>query len=110
MPMSACTTVAFGANESSLRAARGARAGGARVVAVTSFASSPLADLADLSLVIAPTGVSFREELAHTSRVAHAAFAEAFVDCVAESIPAHARAVRAQVLGILSENLGDAGA
>lgn len=99
-----------GANESSLRAASGARAGGAKVVAVTSFSSCPLVDLSDLSLVIAPTGVSFREELAHTSRVAHAAFAEAFVDRVAEAIPERARVVRAQVLGILSENLGDGAA
>lgn len=108
-PADACIVVSgSGANESSLRAARGALAGGARVVAVTSFASCPLVDLADLSLVIAPTGVSFREELAHTSRVAHAAFVEAFVDCVAEAIPERARFVRAHVLGILSDNLGDA--
>lgn len=96
-----------GANVSSLRAAAGARDAGARVVAVTSFASCPLADLSDLSLVIAPTGVSFREELAHTSRVAHAAFVEAFVDIVAGALGERARAVRAQVLGILSDNLDD---
>lgn len=99
-----------GANAASLRAAEGARAAGARVIALTSFASSPLADLADLSLVIAPTGVSFREELAHTSRVAHAAFVEAFVDTVAGALGERARLVRAQVLGILSDNLDDGSA
>ena len=99
-----------GANVASLRAAEGARAAGARVLALTSFASSPLADLADLSLVIAPTGVSFREELAHTSRVAHAAFVEAFVDTVAAALGDRARVVRAQVLGILSDNLDDGSA
>ncbi len=72
-----------GANAASVRAAEAARSAGARVLALTSFASSPLADRADRSLVITPTGVSFREELAHTSRVAHAAFVEAFVDAVA---------------------------
>ena len=96
-----------GANTASLRAAEGARAAGARVIALTSFATSPLADLADLSLVIAPTGVSFRDELAHTSRVAHAAFVEALVDTVAAALGERARLVRAQVLGILSDNLDD---
>lgn len=99
-----------GANTASVRAAEAARSAGARVLALTSFASSPLADLADLSLVIAPTGVSFREELAHTSRVAHAAFVEAFVDAVAAALGDRARVVRAHVLGILSDNLDDGSA
>lgn len=107
----ACIVVSgSGANTASLRAAGGAREAGARLVALTSFASSPLADLADLSLVITPAGVSFREELAHTSRVAHAAFVEAFVDTVAGALGERARAVRAQVLGILSDNLDDGSA
>ncbi|MEO2134058.1 MurR/RpiR family transcriptional regulator [Microbacterium sp.] len=96
-----------GANAASVRAAEAARSAGARVLALTSFASSPLADRADRSLVITPTGVSFREELAHTSRVAHAAFVEAFVDAVAGVLGERARVVRAHVLGILSDNLDD---
>ncbi|WP_036316277.1 MurR/RpiR family transcriptional regulator [Microbacterium sp. B24] len=96
-----------GANAASVRAAEAARSAGARVLALTSFASSPLADRADRSLVITPTGVSFREELAHTSRVAHAAFVEAFVDAVAGMLGERARVVRAHVLGILSDNLDD---
>lgn len=96
-----------GANAASVRAAEAARSAGARVLALTSFASSPLADRADRSLVITPTGVSFREELAHTSRVAHAAFVEAFADAVAGMLGERARVVRAHVLGILSDNLDD---
>lgn len=96
-----------GANAASVRAAEAARSAGARVLALTSFASSPLADRADRSLVITPTGVSFREELAHTSRVAHAAFVEAFADAVAGVLGERARVVRAHVLGILSDNLDD---
>ncbi len=96
-----------GANAASVRAAEAARSAGARVLALTSFASSPLADRADRSLVITPTGVSFREELGHTSRVAHAAFVEAFVDAVAGVLGERARVVRAHVLGILSDNLDD---
>ena len=96
-----------GANAASVRAAEAARSAGARVLALTSFASSPLADRADRSLVSTPTGVSFREELAHTSRVAHAALVEAFVDAVAGVLGERARVVRAHVLGILSDNLDD---
>jgi RpiR family transcriptional regulator, carbohydrate utilization regulator len=108
-PGDACIVVSgSGANEASLRVASAARAAGARVVAVTSFAASPLTERADLSLVIA-AGASFRDELEHTSRVAHAVFVEAFTDAVARALagdPAHARA---RVLEILSDNLGDAG-
>lgn len=103
----ACVVVSgSGANEASLRAAAAAVRGGAEVVAMTSFAASPLVDLAATSLVIAPAGASFRDELEHTSRAAHALFVEAFVDEVAARV---ARSdVRAHVLEILSDNLGDA--
>lgn len=96
-----------GANEASLRAASAAATGGAIVLAVTSFAASPLTDLASLALVIAPAGTSFRDELEHTSRAAHALFVEALVDEVASRMPGAGRAVRAQVLEILSDNLGE---
>ncbi|GAA2009678.1 SIS domain-containing protein [Microbacterium ulmi] len=96
-----------GANEASLRAAAAARTAGARVVALTSFAASSLTERADVVLVIAPAGASFREELEHTSRVAHAVFVEAFVDAVARTMHDGARRSRANVLEILSENLGD---
>lgn len=97
-----------GANEVSLRVASAAARGGATVIAITSFARSPLTELADVSLVIAPAGASFRDELEHTSRVPHAIFAEAFVDAVARELGEPATDVRGQVLEILSENLGDA--
>ncbi|MBU4464554.1 MAG: MurR/RpiR family transcriptional regulator [Actinobacteria bacterium] len=96
-----------GANEASLRAAGAALSGGAEVIAVTSFASSPLVDVAALALVIAPAGASFRDELVHTSRAAHAVFAEVLVEAVADELPERAREVRAQVLEILSDNLGE---
>ncbi|WP_353113795.1 MurR/RpiR family transcriptional regulator [Microbacterium sp.] len=96
-----------GANESSLRAASAAR-GSALIVALTSFAASALTALADLSVVIAPAGVSFRDELEHTSRVAHAVFVEVFVGAVAHELGDEGtRRVRDRVLGILSDNLAD---
>lgn len=97
-----------GANEASLRAAFAARAAGARVIALTSFSASPLTERADLSLVLA-SGGTFRDELEHTSRIAHAVFAEAFVDAVAAARADDASLARSRVLEILSDNLGDAG-
>ena len=105
----ACVVISgSGANEASLRAASAARAAGARVIAVTSFVASPLTERADLSLVLA-SGGTFRDELEHTSRIAHAVFAEAFVDAVARARAGDADLARSRVLEILSDNLGDAG-
>lgn len=95
-----------GANEASLRAAAAAATGGAVVIAITSFAASPLVERATHALVIAPAGTSFRDELEHTSRAAHALFVEALADEVAARLPGGASAVRAQVLEVLSDNLG----
>jgi RpiR family transcriptional regulator, carbohydrate utilization regulator len=106
-PDDVCVVVSgSGANEASLRAAAAARAAGARVIALTSFAASPLIERADLALVIA-SGGGFRDELEHTSRIAHAVFVEAFVDAVARASADAAARARAQVLEILSDNLGE---
>lgn len=50
-----CLTLSYsGANAHSLRACRAAKEGGATLIAVTSFARSPLASLADIALVTGP--------------------------------------------------------
>ncbi|KTS08177.1 MurR/RpiR family transcriptional regulator [Microbacterium testaceum] len=108
-PEDVCVVISgSGANEASLRAASAARAAGARVIALTSFSASPLTERADLSLVLA-SGGTFRDELEQTSRIAHAVFAEAFVDAVAAVRAGEADRSRSRVLEILSDNLGDAG-
>ncbi|MEV7768277.1 MurR/RpiR family transcriptional regulator [Microbacterium sp. NPDC086615] len=108
-PDDVCVVISgSGANEASLRAASAARAAGAQVIALTSFSASPLTERADLSLVLA-SGGTFRDELEHTSRIAHAVFAEAFVDAVAAARADDAALARSRVLEILSDNLGDAG-
>jgi len=108
-PDDVCVVISgSGANEASLRAASAARAAGARVIALTSFSASPLTERADLSLVLA-SGGTFRDELEHTSRIAHAVFAEAFVDAVAAARADDSALARSRVLEILSDNLGDAG-
>lgn len=64
--------------------------------------------LATRVLVIAPA--SFRSELEHYSRVAHAAFIEALVDEVADTLGERSQRARGLVLEILSDHLGDSGA
>lgn len=96
-----------GANEASLRVATAAARGGATVIALTSFASSALTDAATLSLVIAPSGVSFRDELEHTSRVAYLVFAEVFAAAVATARGTSATEARAHALEVVSDNLDD---
>jgi len=96
-----------GANEASLRVATAAARGGATVIAVTSFASSALTEVATLSLVLAPTGVSFRDELEHASRVAYLVFAEVFAAAVTTERGDDAVQARAHVLEVVSDNLGE---
>ncbi|KAB8288137.1 RpiR family transcriptional regulator [Bifidobacterium avesanii] len=59
-----------GANAHSLSAARACKRAGARVVAMTYFAASPLTALADVSLVLEPPDFTFGQELKDVSRVA----------------------------------------
>lgn len=109
-PGDVCVVVSgSGANEASLRAAQAAARAGAVVIAITSFAASALTDLAAMSLVLAPAGASFRDELEHTSRAAHAVFVEVLVDAVGFELADRAVAARAQVMEILSDNLGEPG-
>lgn len=104
----ACLVIsASGANEASLRVATAAARGGAEVIAMTSFASSALTEVASHSLVIAPSGVSFREELQHASRVAYLVFAEVFAAAITAERGDDAVRARAHVLEVVSENLGE---
>ena len=96
-----------GANESSLRSARAVRAAGARLIVVTSFASSPLVSLADVALVVAPATGSFRHELEHTSRVPHVILLESLVEVVGARMGEASRTARSSVLSILSDNLSE---
>lgn len=96
-----------GASEASLKTARAARQAGATVLVITSFASSPLVSLADVALVVAPAGGTFRHELERTSRVPHTIVIESLVEVVALRLGEHARAARSAVLEILSDNLSE---
>ena len=96
-----------GANEASLKTARAVQQAGAQLIVVTSFATSPLVNLADVALVVAPARGSFRHELEHTSRVPHVILLESLVEVVANRLGDRAQATRSTVLEILSDNLSE---
>lgn len=96
-----------GASEATLKVARAARQGGAAVVAVTSFRGSPLGELADVELVVAPAATTFQHELERTSRIALAVLVESLVGVVAARTGPVAQATHDRVLDILSDNLAD---
>lgn len=96
-----------GSNDLSLKTASAARRAGARIVAITSFETSALGDLADDALVIASIDESFRDELEHTSRIAHAVFLHALVPRVAARLGEDAVSARAEVLEVLGDNLSE---
>lgn len=97
-----------GSNELTLRSVRAARDRGAHIIAVTSFGTSPLTELADRALVIASVKGTFRDELEHTSRIAHTVFIDALVDRVEERLGGAGRASRGRTLEAIAENLIDA--
>ncbi len=96
-----------GASEATLKVARAARQGGAVVVAVTSFRGSPLGELADVELVVAPAATTVQHELERTSRIALAVLVEPLVGVVAARVGGVAQAPHDRVLDILSDNLAD---
>jgi len=59
-----------GATQETLGAVRGAKEAGARVIAITSFSTTPLTELADVALVAGGLETSYRVE-AMASRLAH---------------------------------------
>ncbi|WP_029149508.1 MurR/RpiR family transcriptional regulator [Microbacterium indicum] len=78
---SVCLVVSgSGANEETLAVADSARQSGSTLLAITSFARSPIASAADTALVVPPVNDSFRDELLHTSRAALMLVTEAIVD------------------------------
>ncbi|MEJ6490613.1 MurR/RpiR family transcriptional regulator [Leucobacter sp. USCH14] len=91
-----------GANRATLDAMSAARASGARVVAITSFARSAVEKLADVTLVVPPVGGSFHDELIHTSRAALMLVTEHLVDAFVEIRGDRGREARAAVLTVLA--------
>lgn len=94
-----------GSNRASLEGARAARQSGATVVAITSFARSPIAELADVLLVVPPVNETFRDELLHTSRALLMLVTEVLVDLLIARRGERGVLARAAVLSVLGGSL-----
>lgn len=101
-PEAVCLVVSgSGTNEATLAVMRAAHDGGTPVLAITSFAQSPVAQHADTVLVVPPVNESFQDELMHTSRAALMLVTEALVEALVTRRGDRGRDARAAVLGEL---------
>lgn len=96
-----------GANAATLRVARAARDGGAKVLTVTAFARSPLAQLADVGLVVTMPDLTFREEITLASRVPQTILVEGLVAATAARLGEVAHRARALALDAIGDNLAE---
>lgn len=96
-----------GATQSSLAAARAVADSDGTLVLITSFARSPIAELADVLLVVGPVQQGFRDELVRRTRVPHAILVEFLVERVGEALGPQAAAMHARAMSILADNIGE---
>lgn len=96
-----------GANRATLEAMQAAKDGNAQVVAITSFANSPITALADLALVFPPINDSFQDELIHTSRAALMLITEELVELYADRLADRGHSARALALSALASSIKD---
>ena len=107
-PGSACLVVSgSGVNRASIDVMTAARESGARVLAITSFPRSPVAEIADVALVVAPINDSFRDELLHTSRAALMLVTESVVGLLVRRRGDSATAAQAATLSVLGHSLSE---
>ena len=96
-----------GVNRASIDVMTAARASGARVLAITSFPRSPVAELADTALVVAPINDSFRDELLYTSRAALMLVTESVVGLLVHTRGPSATAAQVATLSVLGQSLSE---
>ncbi|WP_157514436.1 MurR/RpiR family transcriptional regulator [Nocardia concava] len=96
-----------GSSTPSLRAAELARAGGATVIGMTSFARSPVTALAGLILVTGMPDMTFQDEVTVTSRIPQVILAEGLVAAVAAALGDTAHRHRAANLAVIGEYLSE---
>ncbi|MDN5899764.1 MAG: MurR/RpiR family transcriptional regulator [Brachybacterium sp.] len=105
-PDSVCLVISgSGATKDSLAAASAARAAGATVLVMTSFARAPLVALADAVMVIPPVSESFPDELLHTSRAALALVIESLVQVLLVYRGDRGREAREAALSLVEKRL-----
>lgn len=96
-----------GANSSTLRVAQAAKDAGATLVVITAFARSPLAAMADFSLVVGMGDLSFREEITVTSRIPQTILMEGLIAALTEELGEKAASAKALALEVISGNLDE---
>lgn len=107
-PGSACLVISgSGAHRATLDVMSAARESGATVLAITYFPRSAAAELADITLVVAPIEDSFRDELVHTSRAALMLVTEAVVGLLVARRGPRALTAQAATLAVLSRSLSE---
>lgn len=105
---SACLVVSgSGVNRASIDVMTAARASGARVLVITSFPRSPVAEMADVALVVAPINDSFRDELLYTSRAALMLVTESVVGLLVSRRGASATAAQVATFSVLGHSLSE---
>lgn len=96
-----------GANIASLETAAAAQSAGARVIAITNFASSPIVQHADHVVHLPPTYDSFQDELLNTSRAAMMILNEQLVEMLVVLRGTHSAEARAHLLSIIGKTLSE---
>lgn len=92
-----------GSTRPTMAAASAAAKAGAAVVALTASATSGLAELATVSLVVGLGAPSFRDEITRTSRLPQAIVAGGLVRALSERNPEDARDAQARMLDVIGE-------
>lgn len=101
-PSDLCLAISHtGATQETLAAVRGAHEAGAPTIAISSFARSPLSELADETLVAGSGELSYRIE-AMASRLAHLSVVDALFVAVAIKRPERADQAQARTASVLS--------
>lgn len=96
-----------GANSATLRVAQAAKDAEATLVVITAFARSPLAAMADFSLVVGMGDLSFREEITVTSRIPQTILMEGLIAALTEELGEKAASAKALALEVISGNLDE---
>jgi DNA-binding MurR/RpiR family transcriptional regulator len=92
-----------GATGETLGAIRGAKEAGARVIAVTSFSTTPLTELADVALVAGGRETSYRVE-AMASRLAHLLVVDSLFTSIVLADPQRAKKAQRLTADVLAEH------
>lgn len=96
-----------GSSTSSLHSARAAASAGATVIALTAFSHSPIATVADVTLVVGMPDLSFASEVTVTTRIPQAILIEGLVAALAHELGDAAERAKSIALEVVGDSLAD---